>query len=87
MDTRDCPDQVTVKLPPYHRAVVDQALRSGRYGNVSEFFRECIKEYGILRSFAPEEKTLSPRARLADINPDQANEPTCTQGESCQIEQ
>lgn len=65
-----CPKQLTVKIPPYHQAIVERAMRSGRYGTASEFFRECIEVYGEQRGFAPaEDSSLSPRARQADINP------------------
>lgn len=62
MDAYDCPEKTTVNLPPHHRAIVNNAMRSGRYGSVSEFFRECIEENGERRGFAPDENSLSPRA-------------------------
>lgn len=70
MDAYNCPNQVTSKLPPYHRVIVTNAMRSGRYGNVSEFFRECIKYNGLRRGFDPATASLSPRARPWDNIPD-----------------
>ena len=80
-----CPKQLTVKIPPYHQAIVEQAMCSGRYGTASEFFRECIKVYGEIRGFAPaEDSSLSPPARQADNTPNSTSDQVCPQGEPCQ---
>ena len=78
MDARECPEKTTLNLPPHHRAIVNNAMRSGRYGNFSEFFRECIDENGTRRGFAPAEgASLSPRARPTDNNPCPLNDHIC----------
>lgn len=81
MDTRECPEKITLNLPPYHQAIVNNAMRSGRYGNFSEFYRECIEVNGKRRGFCPGEKSLSPRARPTDNNPSPQNDHICPQGE------
>ncbi|MFA5409114.1 MAG: hypothetical protein WC343_10140, partial [Bacilli bacterium] len=82
MDAKVCPEKTTINIPPYHRAIVNDAMRSGRYGNFSEFFRECIDENGRRRGFAPAADTLSPRARGSDISTRQTDNHTCPQGEN-----
>lgn len=86
MDAYNCPEKTTLNIPPYHRKIVNNAMRSGRYGNFSEFFRECIEVNGERRGFAQEDdSSLSPRARGTDISQGPANDQICSQGEKpCQ---
>jgi hypothetical protein len=83
MDEYACPEKTTFNIPPYHRDIVTNAMRSGRYGNVAEFLRECIEENGERRGFAPAtESPLSHRARPT-LNTCQTDDPVCPRGELC----
>jgi hypothetical protein len=76
--------QAGVKLPRYHKEIVDRAVDSGRYGTASEFLRESIEVNGKQHGFAPpEDSSLSPRARQGDISPNQTNPLMCPKGELC----
>lgn len=71
-----CPKQLSVKVPPHHRGIITKAVRSGRYGNASEFFRESIEVNGVRRGFTP-----------ADVSPAPEKDHTCPRGEQCRVEQ
>lgn len=73
-----CPKQLSVKVPPHHQGIITKAVRSGRYGNASEFFRESIEVNGVRRGFTPADDMLSPAPE---------KDHTCPRGEQCRVEQ
>jgi len=55
MDEIDCPERVGFLASPYHRSIVNNAMRSGRYMTISEFIRESIEENGLRRGFVDQQ--------------------------------
>lgn len=47
MDEVNCPERVNFLVAPYHRSIVNSAMRSGRYVSISEYIRESIEINGI----------------------------------------
>ncbi len=84
MDAFNCPEKIGVILPPYHQTIIEKAIESGRYGNISEFVRECIEEHGERKGFTPStDSSLSHRTRDGHLNRTDAGNVCSIRGEQC----